>query len=196
MGGLGEDMRSACEKACAALQLLGALLAPVLLWRYRAGLGPESGKLTVVLCARLGDQGAHRERLALVQEPQSPFAKPTYPTVQRGVMRMPRAQPANTPAQRDARKLGVAISRTRGLYDFPREVLERRDLYRKNAITPMTDRTAAQRDRRRTMLYASACGPTRTTFHPTGCVNQPTDDFAARAENLGTNIFALDSALS
>ena len=59
-------------------------------------LGPQSGKLTVVVFGRLGDQCADRERLALVQEPQSPFAKPTDPSVQGGVMRMPRPQPSDS----------------------------------------------------------------------------------------------------
>ena len=185
-------MCSGFEKARTAFQLLGAPLASVLLWRYRAGLGPESGKLTVVVCARLGDQGADRERLALVQQTQSPFAKPTYPTVQSRVMRMPRTQPADTPAQRDVRKLGIAISRTGGLYDFPRKVLERRDLYRQYTRASPTDLAATQRYRRRTVLHAPAHRPAGTAIYPAGSVEQSTDDFAARTKKLRADVLTLD----
>ena len=181
MHGLGEDMSRRRENPRAACQLLGALLASVLPRGYRTGLGPQFGKFTVMMSGRLGDQCADRERRTLVQQPQGPFTKPSAPAVQRGVMRMPRSQPRHGPAQRDAGKLSVAISRTGSLYDFARVVLERRDLCRQYSPASPANLAATQRHRRRTMLHALVRRPAGTALYPTGGVQQPADGFAARA---------------
>ena len=192
MRGLGEAMSRRRENLRAACQLLGALLASVFPLGYKTGLGPQFGQFTVVVSGCLGDQCADRKRRALVQQPQGPFTKPSAPTVQRGVMRMPRSQPRHGPAQRDAGKLSVAISRTGSLYDFARVVLERRDLCRQYSPASPANLAATQRHRRRTMFHALVHRPAGAAIHPTGGVNQSTDDFAGRAENLLANVFAFD----
>jgi len=192
MGRLRKQMRGGGEKAGAALQLLGAFLASALPERDRARLGPQSVKLAVVVCGRLGDQGADREDLGLVQEPQGPFAQPTDPAMQGGVMRMPSAQPRHGSAQRNAGKLSVAVRRATSLDHSPCVVLEGRDLYRKYTQPALAGAATAQRNRRRTMLHASVRGPSGTAIYQDRGVDQPTDGLADRANIRRTNVFALD----
>jgi prepilin-type processing-associated H-X9-DG protein len=192
MSGLGKEMRSGCEEARTALQLLGALRASALPECDRSRLGPQSGKLTSAASGRLGDQCADRQRLALVQEPQGPLAKPTDPAVQSGVMRMLWAQPVDSLSQRDAGKLSVTVARTAGLDHSPCIMLEGRNLYRKYTPASPANPAATQRYRRRAMLHALARGPARTAICPAGSVDQPTDDFAARAKILRANVLTLD----
>ncbi len=148
MRGFREQIRGGCEKAGTTLQLFGALRASALPQRYQAGLAPESGKLTVVVCGRLGDYCADRECLALVQEPKDPVTQPSDPAVQRGIVRMPRPQPVDSPAQRDAGKLSIAVACTARLDHFAREVLEWRDFYRQYSPAPMADLATTPRHRR------------------------------------------------
>gem|GEM_PF-2821036 len=193
VGSLRKEPAGRVEKPGAGLQLLTALTAAALARRNRIRLVPRRQQFRPQAFGAFGDQGGHRRPLPLpIQSSQRPRAHGAQPAVQRGKVWSVLAQPRHRLPQRDR---GAAQGRVRGagrLDDGPGVALAWSDLDGQDPHSPLADRAAAFRHRRRAMDDAARRRPLRPAHHPPTGINQRANGATKRADNPRADRFVFD----
>jgi hypothetical protein len=193
IGRLRKEPVGHVEQPGARLQLIVTPPATTLAGADRMRSRPARQQIPAQPLGTLGDQGGDRrpERVP-IQPAQCPCAHPAHPAVQRGAVRMARAQVLHRPPQSHVRQLGIAVDRADRLDHRQRVTLERKDLGGKHPIAMCAEPASAQRHGCGAVLDPVLDPPQSPPLHPLRGVPQPLRLPAVWAGDVVAHAFPLD----